>query len=67
MDSDGNNVRTITRIEKLEDVSIVLTFPAYPDAQAGLRSLEQNKNKLTTDLDVKRKRLGLFDRLLHVG
>lgn len=36
---DGVIIRTITRIGRLYDVSPV-TYPAYPDATAGMRSLE---------------------------
>lgn len=38
-DEEGVIVRTITKISRLFDVSPV-TFPAYPDAKAGVRSLE---------------------------
>jgi len=37
-DEDGNDIRTITKFARLFDVSPV-TYPAYPDAAVGLRSL----------------------------
>jgi len=37
---DGTIVRTINKVSRLFDVSPV-TYPAYPDATVGLRSLEQ--------------------------
>ena len=36
---DGGMLRTINKVERLYDVSPV-TYPAYPDASVGLRSLE---------------------------
>lgn len=35
-DDEGNVIRTITRVGELFDVSVV-TFPAYPDSDAGIR------------------------------
>ncbi len=37
---DGVIIRTITKVKRLYDVSPV-TYPAYPDASAGVRSLEK--------------------------
>lgn len=38
---DGEDIRTLIEV-KLFDVSPV-TFPAYPDTEVGLRSLEEHK------------------------
>lgn len=38
-DDDGRIIRTIIKFRKLYDVSPV-TYPAYPDAKVGLRSME---------------------------
>ena len=43
-DDEGRVVRTIKSFAKLRDVSPV-TFPAYPDATVGVRSLEEWKIK----------------------
>ena len=37
---DGGVVRTINKVERLFDVSPV-TYPAYPDASVGMRSMQQ--------------------------
>ena len=37
---DGSVVRTINKVERLFDVSPV-TYPAYPDATVGMRSMQQ--------------------------
>ena len=37
---DGGVVRTINKVERLFDVSPV-TYPAYPDATVGMRSMQQ--------------------------
>ena len=39
---DGRDLRTITKMDELFDVSFV-SFPAYSDTTAALRSLEQHK------------------------
>ena len=38
---DGRAIRTITRVARLYDVSPV-TYPAYPDTEVALRSMEQH-------------------------
>jgi HK97 family phage prohead protease len=43
-DEDGRIVRTIQKVKRLYDVSPV-TYPAYPDASVGLRSLEAWKEQ----------------------
>lgn len=42
-DEDGNVIRTITRVGELFDVSVV-TFPAYPDSDAGIRGTQLSPN-----------------------
>lgn len=42
VDDDGVNLRTIEKMDKVLDLGPV-TFPAYPDTSAALRSLEQTK------------------------
>ena len=44
-DKDGQYIRTIKKVDRLFDVSPV-TYPAYPDADAGVRSLEKFKESL---------------------
>jgi uncharacterized protein len=39
-DSEGNYIRTINKVARLYDVSPV-TFPAYPDADAAKRSMDE--------------------------
>lgn len=39
-DEEGNLIRTIHKLERLFDVSVV-TYPAYPQTQAGLRALRK--------------------------
>lgn len=43
---DGMDVRVITKIDKLYDISLV-TFPAYPDTDVALRSFKEMKQKET--------------------
>lgn len=55
--ADGTQLRIITKISKLFDVSPV-TFPAYPDTEAAARSFEQYKRKSGTwgsENDLKRE------------
>lgn len=42
---EGEDIRTITKVGRLYDVSAV-TYPAYPDASVGLRSLEDHKKQM---------------------
>tara|TARA_R100001163_G_scaffold8617_2_gene8467 strand:+ start:3704 stop:4957 length:1254 start_codon:yes stop_codon:yes gene_type:complete len=53
-DEDGNNVRTITKIDQLYDVSPV-TYPAYSQAESDLvvakRGLEEYKKSLINDIE----------------
>lgn len=42
---DGEDIRTIMKVARLYDVSAV-TYPAYPDATTGLRSLEAHKKNV---------------------
>ncbi|MCP3669090.1 MAG: HK97 family phage prohead protease [Gammaproteobacteria bacterium] len=49
-EKDGQYIRTIKKADRLFDVSPV-TYPAYPDADAGLRSLEEFKKSLETAKD----------------
>ena len=44
---DGQEVRTIHKIEELFDVSFV-AFPAYSDTTVALRNLEQHRNNAVT-------------------
>lgn len=43
---NGENICTITQFEKIYDVSPVV-FPAYPDANSNIRSIEEIKNNKT--------------------
>lgn len=48
-DEDGNLIRTIHKFERLFDVSVV-TYPAYPQTNAGLRALKKlDRGELITD------------------
>ncbi|MCP4072125.1 MAG: HK97 family phage prohead protease, partial [Hyphomicrobiales bacterium] len=47
---DSGYLRTIKEVDQLYDVSPV-TYPAYPDADAGLRSLDEFKKSLETAKD----------------
>jgi uncharacterized protein len=66
-----NEIRTLMEVQ-LFDVSPV-TFPAYPDTEVGLRSLEQYRqenngpkaDKNLIGLDIKRRRLNLKAKLLE--
>ncbi len=55
-DEDGNNIRTIKKIDRLYDVSPV-TYPAYPEtndlvvAQRGLAKYKEKQEKITQELD----------------
>jgi hypothetical protein len=53
-DDDGNNIRTITKIDRLYDVSPV-TYPAYSQAESDLvvakRGLEAYKQSLINDIE----------------
>ena len=55
-DENGNNIRTIKKIDRLYDVSPV-TYPAYPDAndlvvaQRGLAKFKEKQEKITQELD----------------
>ena len=53
-DDDGNNIRTITKIDRLYDVSPV-TYPAYNMAESDLvvakRGLEEYKQSLVNDIE----------------
>jgi len=44
---DGQDIRTITKIDELFDVSFV-AYPAYPDTTVALRNLEQHRNNAVT-------------------
>lgn len=44
---DGKDIRTITKIDELFDVSFV-SYPAYPDTTVALRNLEQHRNNAVT-------------------
>lgn len=66
--ADGANVRTITKVSRLYDVSPV-TYPAYPDTTALARSFEEfqksqqtpasDEKPKTTNRDIWAARLGL--------
>jgi len=73
--------RTLVKIRELMDVSPV-TFPAYPDTQVAMRSLENWKKSKPSDADadeeppsgelpthkaMKRRRLELNEKLLRTG
>jgi len=55
-------LRTIEKVGRLIDVSVV-TFPAFPDAEVGLRSLNHFRTSSTppVDRDRLRRRLALID------
>jgi len=55
-------LRTIEKVGRLIDVSVV-TFPAFPDAEVGLRSLDHSRNSSAppVDRDRLRRRLALID------
>ena len=61
-DTNGNPVRTITRVRDLFDVSPV-TFPAYPgtDTQVAKRSLEQFKERSKNRFQLLTNRLRLSE------
>lgn len=66
-----DEIRTLMEV-KLFDISPV-TFPAYPDTEVGLRSLEEhrknNGNKADSSLiglDIKRRRLNLKAKFMEV-
>ena len=56
-DDDGNNIRTIKKIDRLYDVSAV-TYPAYPDvadiavAQRGLACYKEKQDRVEEDKDL---------------
>lgn len=62
-DSGDVPLRTIEKVGRLLDVSVV-TFPAYEDAQAAVRSLEAYRKDITPKVDKERlrRRLELADR-----
>ena len=47
---DGVNIRTINRIKRLYDTSIV-TYPAYNEASVGLRSMQKWEEALKENLE----------------
>lgn len=56
-DDSGNWTRTISKIERLYDVSPV-TYPAYPETECALRSLEKiQAAQPVNDNDIYRRRL----------
>lgn len=62
-DDDGRVVRTITKLRRLLDVSPV-TYPAYPDTDVAVRSMEQWKtdNQPTPpDFDIQKRRIQLAE------
>lgn len=57
-DEEGRLIRTINKVGRLFDVSPV-TYPAYPDTSAAVRSMEQYKTTLSQSTQIeleKRKR-----------
>ena len=63
-DDEGRVIRTIETFRQLLDVSPV-TFPAYPEADVGLRSLAAYKatqERVRRDVTTQRARLQLLDR-----
>jgi HK97 family phage prohead protease len=62
-DEEGRVVRTIKKVGRLYDVSPV-TYPAYPDASVGLRSLQawQQSRQKMRPVGVLRRRLELLAR-----
>lgn len=63
-DDEGRIVRTITKIRKLFDVSPV-TYPAYPDATVGVRSMEnymgEKKSKSNGEVDILKRKMRLHE------
>ena len=61
-DEDGNNIRTIKKIERLYDVSPV-TYPAYPEAndlivaQRGLATYKEQVEKEKEEKDLVKRSL----------
>lgn len=47
-DDEGRVIRTITKMQRLFDVSPV-TYPAYPDATVGVRALDQFRERKTEE------------------
>ncbi len=47
-DDEGRVIRTITKMQRLYDVSPV-TYPAYPDATVGVRALDQYRERKTEE------------------
>lgn len=62
-DDDGVVIRTIIKVKRLYDVSPV-TFPAYPDATVGLRSLNewQKTRRKGKSIDILKRKLALLTR-----
>tara|TARA_B100000519_G_C14261030_1_gene448046 strand:+ start:5027 stop:5689 length:663 start_codon:yes stop_codon:yes gene_type:complete len=71
-DEDGNTIRTINKVGRLLDVSMV-TYPAYPDAEIGKRSFlnyrtekEKAENKKQQEYEIKRNLLERKIKLIKI-
>jgi phage head maturation protease len=51
-DENGNTIRTINKVSRLLDCSVV-TYPAYPDATIARRNYDSYKNKLEESINEK--------------
>ncbi len=58
------SIRTITKVERLYDVSPV-TYPAYPDTTVGQRSFEGIKNELDTKIKAENERAIKHRQIQH--
>ena len=71
-DEEGNTIRTINKVGRLLDVSLVV-YPAYPDAEIGKRNFlnyrakkEQKENKKEQQYEIKRNLLEHKIKLLKI-
>lgn len=60
---DGMPLRTVQKFKRLYDVSVV-TYPAYPETEAAVRSLEQFRQETAPDFTTARARLRLAETSL---
>lgn len=61
-DEEGRVIRTITKMQRLYDVSPV-TYPAYPDASVGLRGLQDFQKQKYDGLSIRERELILLEMI----